>query len=384
MNKKVALITGITGQDGAYLAELLLEKGYIVHAIKRRTSLFNTARIDHLYQDPHVENRNFVLHYGDMTDSLNLVRIIGEIQPDEIYNLAAMSHVKVSFDTPEYTANVDGLGILRILEAVRLLKLTEKTRIYQASSSELYGLVQEVPQTEKTPFYPRSPYAAAKLYAYWITVNYREAYGMHASNGILFNHESPLRGETFLTRKVTRAVARIALGLQDRVYLGNLSAQRDWGHAKDYVRAMYLMLQQDEPSDYVIATGITTSIRDFVRLAFAKAGLEITFTGSGVDEVGVLSAVDEALFIEKVGKQHIGKINERIDDTLIAVDSQYFRPTEVDLLIGDSSKAKAVLGWEPEFNLDYLLTDMVYSDIYLMTKEAFLQSGGYDILNSFE
>lgn len=384
MNKKVALITGITGQDGAYLAELLLEKGYIVHAIKRRTSLFNTARIDHLYQDPHVENRNFILHYGDMTDSLNLVRIIGEIQPDEIYNLAAMSHVKVSFDTPEYTANVDGLGILRILEAVRLLNLTEKTRIYQASTSELYGLVQEVPQTEKTPFYPRSPYAAAKLYGYWITVNYREAYGMHASNGILFNHESPLRGETFVTRKVTRAVARIALGLQDRVYLGNLSAQRDWGHAKDYVRAMYLILQQDQPSDYVIATGITTTIRDFVRLAFAKAGLEITFKGSGVDEVGVLSGVDESLFTEKVGKQHIGKINERIDEILIAVDPQYFRPTEVDLLIGDASKAKAVLGWEPECNLDYLLTDMVDSDIYLMTKEAFLQRGGYDILNSFE
>ena len=298
---KVALITGITGQDGAYLAEYLIKKGYVVHGIKRRSSMFNTDRIDHLYQDPHVENRNLVLHYGDLTDSLNLTRIIGEVQPDEIYNLAAMSHVKVSFDTPEYTANADGLGVLRILEAVRLLKLVEKTRIYQASTSELYGLVQEVPQRETTPFYPRSPYAVAKLYGYWITVNYREAYGMHASNGILFNHESPLRGETFVTRKVTRAVSRIALGIQKQVYLGNLDSKRDWGHAKDYVRAMYAILQQDEPSDYVIATGITTTIRDFIRMAFEEIGVGIRFKGEGIDEVAIIESIDEGLFVKKVG-----------------------------------------------------------------------------------
>lgn len=299
---KVALITGITGQDGAYLAEYLIKKGYVVHGIKRRSSMFNTDRIDHLYQDPHVENRNLVLHYGDLTDSLNLTRIIGEVQPDEIYNLAAMSHVKVSFDTPEYTANADGLGVLRILEAVRLLKLVEKTRIYQASTSELYGLVQEVPQRETTPFYPRSPYAVAKLYGYWITVNYREAYGMHASNGILFNHESPLRGETFVTRKVTRAVSRIALGIQKQVYLGNLDSKRDWGHAKDYVRAMHLILQQDQPDDYVIATGVTTSIRDFVRMAFAEIGAQLEFRGTGVEEVALLSGIDESLFNKVVGE----------------------------------------------------------------------------------
>jgi GDPmannose 4,6-dehydratase len=308
---KVALITGITGQDGAYLAEYLIKKGYIVHGIKRRSSMFNTDRIDHLYQDPHVENRNLILHYGDLTDSLNLTRIIGEIQPDEIYNLAAMSHVKVSFDTPEYTANADGLGVLRILEAVRLLNLIPKTRIYQASTSELYGLVQEVPQKETTPFYPRSPYAVAKLYGYWITVNYREAYKMHASNGILFNHESPLRGETFVTRKVTRAVSRIALGMQKKVYMGNLSSKRDWGHAKDYVRAMYAILQQDEPSDYVIATGITTTIRDFLRMAFAEIGVEIIFKGENVNEVAVLNYIDEKVFIERVGEVYLDNFRKR-------------------------------------------------------------------------
>ncbi len=384
MKQKTALITGVTGQDGAYLAEYLLEKGYIVHGIKRRSSMFNTARIDHLYQDPHVENRNLILHYGDMTDSLNLVRIIGEVLPDEIYNLAAMSHVKVSFDTPEYTANVDALGILRILEAVRLLNLQDKTRIYQASTSELYGLVQEVPQTEQTPFYPRSPYAVAKLYGYWIIVNYREAYGMHASNGILFNHESPLRGETFVTRKITRAVARIALGLQDKVYMGNLSAQRDWGHAKDYVRAMHLILQQDEPSDYVIATGIATTIREFIRLAFGKVGMEIAFEGEGVDEVGRLAGLDEVIFAEKVGEKYLTNIKKSLKEALVAVDPRYFRPTEVDLLLGDASKAKKMLGWEPEYQLDDLLNDMVYSDIELMIKESYLQQGGYDILNTYE
>ena len=378
---KVALITGITGQDGAYLAEYLIKKGYVVHGIKRRSSMFNTDRIDHLYQDPHVENRNLVLHYGDLTDSLNLTRIIGEVQPDEIYNLAAMSHVKVSFDTPEYTANADGLGVLRILEAVRLLKLVEKTRIYQASTSELYGLVQEVPQRETTPFYPRSPYAVAKLYGYWITVNYREAYGMHASNGILFNHESPLRGETFVTRKVTRAVSRIALGIQKQVYLGNLDSKRDWGHAKDYVRAMHLILQQDQPDDYVIATGVTTSIRDFVRMAFAEIGAQLEFRGTGVEEVALLSGIDESLFNKVVGESYL---TQRIGSVVVGVDPQYFRPTEVDLLIGNAEKARKKLGWEPVYSLTDLVHDMMVSDIKLMKKESYLREGGYRILNYFE
>lgn len=381
---KVALITGITGQDGAYLTEYLIKKGYVVHGIKRRSSMFNTDRIDHLYQDPHVENRNLILHYGDLTDSLNLTRIIGEVQPDEIYNLGAMSHVKVSFDAPEYTANTDGLGTLRLLEAVRLLNLTDKTRIYQASTSELYGLVQEVPQKETTPFYPRSPYAVAKLYAYWITVNYREAYGMHASNGILFNHESPLRGETFVTRKITRAASRIALGIQEKSYMGNLSARRDWGHAKDYIRAMYLILQQDISDDYVIATGITTSIRDFIRKAYAEIGMHLEFRGEGVDEVAVLDSLNESLFIDKVGDNYFEKITKRIGDVLIGVDPQYYRPTEVELLIGDASKARTCLGWEPYYTLDTLITDMMKSDLKLMKKESFLRDGGYKILNYFE
>ena len=381
---KVALITGLTGQDGAYLAEYLIKKGYVVHGIKRRSSMFNTDRIDHLYQDPHVENRNLVLHYGDLTDSLNLTRIIGEVQPDEIYNLAAMSHVKVSFDTPEYTANADGLGVLRILEAVRLLKLVEKTRIYQASTSELYGLVQEVPQRETTPFYPRSPYAVAKLYGYWITVNYREAYGMHASNGILFNHESPLRGETFVTRKVTRAVSRIALGIQKQVYLGNLDSKRDWGHAKDYVRAMHLILQQDQPDDYVIATGVTTSIRDFVRMAFAEIGAQLEFRGKGVEEVALLSGIDESLFNKVVGESYLTDFKQRIGSVVVGVDPQYFRPTEVDLLIGNAEKAKKKLGWEPVYSLTDLVHDMMVSDIKLMKKESYLREGGYRILNYFE
>lgn len=339
MTKKIALITGITGQDGAYLAEYLIKKDYIVHGIKRRASMFNTERIDHIYQDPHVDNRNLILHYGDMTDSMNLTRIIQEAQPDEIYNLAAMSHVKVSFDTPEYTANADGIGTLRILEAIRLLGLVDKTRIYQASTSELYGLVQQVPQTESTPFYPRSPYAVAKLYAYWITVNYREAYKMHASNGILFNHESPIRGETFVTRKITRALARIVLGMQKTLFLGNLSSRRDWGHAKDYIRAMHLVLQQEVPDDYVIATGITTSIRDFIIMAAEELGLEITFTGKDSDEKGYLTAINEKVFLSKVGEQYLEQLKSRIQtnntskstaDPIVSVDPQYFRPTEVE------------------------------------------------------
>jgi GDPmannose 4,6-dehydratase len=383
---KTAFITGITGQDGAYLAEFLLKKGYLVHGLKRRSSMFNTNRIDHLYQDPHVENRNLILHYGDLTDSMNLTRIIQEVQPDEIYNLAAMSHVKVSFDTPEYTANADGIGTLRILEAVRLLGLTKKARIYQASTSELYGLVQEVPQRETTPFYPRSPYAVAKLYAYWITVNYREAYGLHASNGILFNHESPIRGETFVTRKITRAISRIALGMQEKLYLGNLSSMRDWGHAKDYIRAMYLILQQDKPDDYVIATGVTTPIRDFVKKAAAEIGLEISFKGEGADEKGCISAVDEAVFTEKVGEKYLERIALIVHDQLpvVAVDPAYFRPTEVDLLIGDPTKAKTVLGWEPKYDLDSLIADMMQSDIKLMKSDAWLKDGGYTIMNYFE
>ena len=386
MSQKTAFITGITGQDGAYLAEYLLKKGYIVHGLKRRSSLFNTERIDHLYQDPHVENRNLILHYGDLTDSMNLTRVIQEVQPDEIYNLAAMSHVKVSFDTPEYTANADGIGTLRILEAVRLLGLSEKTRIYQASTSELYGLVQETPQKETTPFYPRSPYAVAKLYAYWITVNYREAYGMHASNGILFNHESPIRGETFVTRKITRAMSRIALGMQEKCYLGNLSARRDWGHAKDYVKAMYLILQQDRPDDYVIATGTTTTIRYFISLAAAEIGLELAFTGEGANEKAQIAAVDKQRFAEKAGEQYLPHILSLIShkSSVIEVDPAYFRPTEVELLIGDPTKAKTVLGWEPQYDLNGLVKDMMQSDIRLMKKDAYLKDGGYTIMNYFE
>ncbi|MCF8374385.1 MAG: GDP-mannose 4,6-dehydratase [Bacteroidales bacterium] len=369
---KVALITGITGQDGAYLAEYLLKKGYIVHGIKRRSSLFNTDRIDHIYEDPHVENQHFILHYGDLTDSTNLIRIIQEIQPDEIYNLAAMSHVHVSFDTPEYTANADGIGTLRILEAIRLLGLAKKTRFYQASTSELYGLVQEVPQNEKTPFYPRSPYGVAKLYGYWITVNYREAYNMFACNGILFNHESPIRGETFVTRKITRATAKIALGMQDKLFLGNLSAQRDWGHAKDYIRAMYLMLQQDKPEDFVIATGITTTVRDLVRMSFAEAGVDLEFTGKGDEEKGIVAACRNAQYQIPAGK------------IVVEVDKHYYRPTEVDLLIGDASKAKNLLGWVPKYSLQELVTDMVQSDLKLMQKEKYLKEGGYAVMNYFE
>ncbi len=387
---KVALITGVTGQDGAYLSEFLLKKGYFVHGLKRRASQFNTDRIDHLYQDPHVENRNFMLHYGDLTDSMNITRIIQETQPDEIYNLAAMSHVKVSFDTPEYTANADGIGMLRILEAVRLLKLTKKSRIYQASTSELYGLVQEVPQTERTPFYPRSPYAVAKLYAYWITVNYREAYGLHASNGILFNHESPIRGETFVTRKITRAIARIALGMSKNMFMGNLSSKRDWGHAKDYIKAMYLILQQEQADDYVIATGITTEVREFIRLTFEGIGIEVAFKGKGIDEKAIMVGVNESLFTSLVGAQYLENIKNRIAEKngetaeVVAIDAEYFRPTEVELLIGNPEKAKRVLGWEPEYDLAGLIDDMITSDLKLMKKEAYLKEGGYRIMNYFE
>jgi len=369
---KVALVTGVTGQDGAYLADLLLKKGYIVHGIKRRSSLFNTERIDHLYQDPHEQNVRFKLHYGDLTDSTNLIRIIQETQPDEIYNLAAMSHVHVSFETPEYTANADGIGTLRILEAVRLLGLTQKTKVYQASTSELYGLVQEVPQSERTPFYPRSPYAVAKLYAYWITVNYREAYNMYAVNGILFNHESPLRGETFVTRKITRGVAKIALGLQDKIYLGNLDAQRDWGHAKDYVEAMWLILQQEKPEDYVIATGVTTPVRDFVRMAFKEVGIELEFKGKEENEVGVVKACSNPEFKLEIGKE------------VIAVDPAYFRPTEVELLIGDATKAQKQLGWKPKYDLPALVKEMVNSDVELFKKEHLLKQSGYYVRNQFE
>lgn len=378
------MITGVTGQDGAYLSEYLLKLGYVVHGVKRRSSLFNTERIDHLYEDPHVENRNFILHYGDMTDSLNLTRIIQEVQPDEIYNLAAMSHVKVSFDTPEYAANADGLGTLRILEAVRLLGLTGKARIYQASTSELYGWVREVPQTERTPFYPRSPYAVAKLYGYWIVVNYREAYGMHASNGILFNHESPLRGETFVTRKITRSVSKIVLGQEECLYLGNLSAQRDWGHAKDYVRAMHAMLQQERPDDYVIATGVSASVRDFVRMAFSEVGITLRFEGNGIDEKVLLQAVDESLFAERVGAEYLSVVRNRVGDVVVAVDPRYFRPTEVDALVGDARKAREVLGWKPEYDLSALVQEMVASDVKLMKRDAFLQAGGYKTLKYFE
>lgn len=368
---KVALITGVTGQDGAYLAELLLKKGYIVHGIKRRSSLFNTDRIDHLYEDPHVNNRHFILHYGDLTDSANLIRIIQDVQPDEIYNLGAMSHVKVSFDTPEYTANTDGIGTLRILEAVRLLNLTKKTRIYQASTSELYGLVQEIPQSEKTPFYPRSPYGVAKLYGYWITVNYREAYNMFACNGILFNHESPLRGETFVTRKITRAVAQMAHGLSDKLYIGNLDAERDWGHAKDYVEAMWRMLQVDEPEDFVIATGTRTKVRDFIKMAFENVGVELEFKGSGTEEIGIVkSSTDVNAF--PIGKE------------VVSVDPKYFRPTEVELLIGDPTKAKQKLGWEPKYTLAELVKEMVESDMQIFSREKMLKEAGFNVLRQFE
>lgn len=353
---KTALITGITGQDGAYLAELLLSKGYMVHGIKRRSSLINTDRIDHLYQDPHEKNVHFALHYGDMTDSTNLIRIIQETQPDEIYNLAAMSHVHVSFETPEYTANADGIGTLRLLEAVRLLGMTEKSKIYQASTSELYGLVQAVPQSETTPFYPRSPYAVAKLYAYWITVNYREAYNMFACNGILFNHESPLRGETFVTRKITRGVAQIALGMLDKIYMGNLDAQRDWGHAKDYVEAMYLILQQDKPEDFVIATGVTTPVRKFIRMAFAEVGVGLEFKGNGTAEVGIVTSSTNPEYAVKIGSE------------VVAVDPRYYRPTEVDLLIGDPTKAQTKLGWKPKYDLKMLIKEMVAADVELFRR----------------
>lgn len=369
---KKALITGITGQDGAYLSDLLLKKGYEVHGIKRRTSLLNTDRIDHLYEDPHINNRHFVLHYGDLTDSTNLIRIIQEVQPDEIYNLGAMSHVKVSFDIPEYTANTDAVGTLRILEAVRLLGLTEKTRIYQASTSELYGLVQEVPQTERTPFYPRSPYAVAKMYGFWITVNYREAYNMYACNGVLFNHESPLRGETFVTRKITRAVAKIALGMQDKLWLGNLNAQRDWGHAKDYVEAMWLMLQQEKPEDFVIATGVTTPVREFVRMAFAEVGVEIEFKGEGVEEKGIVTSCSNADYQLGIGTE------------VVAVDPRYFRPTEVELLIGDPTKANTKLGWKPKYDLNGLVKEMVAADLDIFKREKLLHESGYKIKNQFE
>lgn len=381
---KTAFITGITGQDGAYLAEYLLKKGYTVHGLKRRSSLFNTERIDHLYEDPHKEGKKLILHYGDLTDSLNLTRVIQDVQPDEIYNLAAMSHVKVSFDTPEYTANADGIGTLRVLEAVRLLGLAQKTRIYQASTSELYGLVQEVPQRETTPFYPRSPYAVAKLYAYWITVNYREAYGMHASNGILFNHESPIRGETFVTRKITRAASRIVLGLQQKLFLGNLSAQRDWGHAKDYAKAMYLILQQEKPSDYVIATGVTTSVRDFVKLAFGEAGVIVKFEGEGADEKIIVDDIDKAVFVSKVGEAYLTGAESLKGKIVGEVDPAYFRPTEVELLIGDPSKARTVLGWEPQYDLNGLVKDMMQGDIALMKKENFLSSNNFRTMNYYE
>jgi GDPmannose 4,6-dehydratase len=369
---KKALITGITGQDGAYLSELLLEKGYEVHGIKRRSSLFNTDRIDHLYQDPHKKGTKMFLHYGDLTDSMNLTRLIQEIQPDEIYNLGAMSHVRVSFDTPEYVANVDGIGTLRLLEAVRLLGLTEKTKIYQASTSELYGLVQEVPQKETTPFYPRSPYAVAKMYGYWITVNYREAYNMYACNGILFNHESPLRGETFVTRKITRAVSKMALGLQDVVYMGNLDSKRDWGHAKDYVRGMWLMLQQDKPEDFCLATGKTTTIRDFIRMAFGEVGVELEFKGEGVNEVGVVKTSSNPDYSFSIGQE------------VVKIDPKYFRPTEVDLLIGDPTKAKEKLGWEPEYDLPALVKEMMESDLKLFEKDKYLLDGGHQILKQAE
>jgi GDPmannose 4,6-dehydratase len=372
MQKKIALITGVTGQDGAYLSEFLLKKGYIVHGVKRRSSLFNTGRIDHLYQDPHEEDQNFILHYGDLTDSTNLIRIIKDVKPDEIYNLAAMSHVQVSFEMPEYTANADGIGTLRLLEAIRILGFEKTTRIYQASTSELFGKVQEVPQTETTPFYPRSPYAVAKMYAYWITVNYREAYGMYACNGILFNHESPIRGETFVTRKITRATSKIALGLQDKIYLGNLDAQRDWGHAKDYIRMMWMILQADTPEDWVIATGKTTTVRDFVRMCFDHVGIELEFKGEGSNEKAYIKSCSKTEYQVEIGKE------------VVAVDEKYFRPTEVELLIGDATKAREKLGWIPEYDLPALVEDMMSSDVILMQKQQYLKDGGYRIKNYFE
>jgi GDPmannose 4,6-dehydratase len=374
---KTALITGITGQDGAYLAEFLLKKGYFVHGVKRRSSLINTDRIDHLYQDPHENNLRMKLHYGDLTDSTNLIRIIQETQPDEIYNLAAMSHVQVSFETPEYTANADGLGALRILEAIRILGLEKKTKIYQASTSELYGLVQEVPQSEKTPFYPRSPYAVAKMYAYWITVNYREAYNLFACNGILFNHESPVRGETFVTRKITMAAAKIALGMQNCVYLGNLSAQRDWGHAKDYVEAMWLILQQEKPEDFVIATGVTTTVRDFVKMSFAELGIEVEFSGKNEHERGVIIDIDD----KKVESLGLKVESLKPGTTVVKVDPKYFRPTEVDLLVGDPTKSRKQLGWKPKYDLAALVKEMIFSDLNLMQKNEYLRNNGFDTLN---
>lgn len=403
--QKVAFITGVTGQDGAYLSEFLLKKGYIVHGLKRRSSLFNTERIDHLYEDPHIENQKFILHYGDMTDSTNLTRIIQKIQPDEIYNLAAMSHVGVSFEMPEYVGDADGIGTLRLLEAVRLLGLEKKTRIYQASTSELYGKVQEVPQNEDTPFYPRSPYAVAKMYAYWITVNYREAYNMFACNGILFNHESPIRGETFVTRKITRAASRIALGLQDKFYLGNLDAQRDWGHAKDYVRMMWMILQADQPEDWVIATGTTIAVREFVRMSFAEVGIELEFKGKGKQEVGIIAAIDEEKYQNVISRaeqpypsqttrpsvrvpedsEGVSRTEQpKIGQEVLAVDPRYFRPTEVDLLIGDPTKAQTKLGWECKYQLKDLVKDMMQSDLKLMQKDQYLKDGGYTTLNYYE
>ncbi len=368
---KVAFITGITGQDGAYLAEFLLNKGYIVHGLKRRTSLFNTDRINHIYKDPHNQNTKFFLHFGDMTDSTNLIRLVQEIQPDEIYNLAAMSHVRVSFDIPEYVADTDGIGTLRLLEAIRICGLEKKTRIYQASTSELFGKVREVPQTEKTPFYPRSPYGVAKIYAYWITVNYREAYNLFACNGILFNHESPIRGETFVTRKITRAVSRIALGLQDKFYLGNLDAKRDWGHAKDHVRMMWMILQHNMPEDWVIATGRTTSIRDFVKMAFAHVGVKLSFLGEGEKEVAIVESCSKTNYSIEIGKE------------VLSIDPKYFRPTEVDLLIGDSTKAKDKLGWVPEITLEELVDEMMQSDLKLFQRDKYLKEGGYETINYF-
>jgi GDPmannose 4,6-dehydratase len=380
---KTALITGITGQDGAYLAELLLEKGYMVHGIKRRASLFNTDRIDHLYQDPHAKDVRLKLHYGDLTDSMNLTRIIKETQPDEIYNLAAMSHVKVSFDTPEYTANADGIGTLRILEAVRLLGMEKKTKIYQASTSELYGLVQAVPQSESTPFYPRSPYAVAKLYGYWITVNYREAYGMYACNGILFNHESPLRGETFVTRKITRAVAKIALGMQQQMFMGNLDAKRDWGHAKDYVEGMWRILQQEIPEDFVLATGITTKVRDFIKMSFEEVGIKIAFEGKDENEIGCFNGLDKDTF-ETITGLLAEDFSLKQGDVLVSIDPEYFRPTEVDLLIGDATKAKEKLGWTPKYDLNGLVKEMVSSDVILFRRDLELKKSGYAILKQAE
>lgn len=374
---KVALVTGITGQDGAYLAELLLAKGYVVHGLRRRISIFNTDRIDHLYRDMHEKDVKFFLHYGDMTDATSLIRLIQDIQPDEIYNLAAMSHVHVSFDTPEYTANADGLGTLRLLEAIRILGLEKKTRIYQASTSELYGRVQEMPQSEKTPFYPRSPYAVAKMYAYWITVNYREAYGLFACNGILFNHESPIRGETFVSRKITRAVARVALGLQDRLYLGNLSARRDWGHARDYVDAMWRMLQQDTPEDYVIATGKTTEVREFLRMAFAEVGIGLEFRGKGIEEKAYLASVDSDKLWQATGH---GVDHLAPGMLLVEVDRVYFRPTEVDILLGDASKARLQLGWVAQHTLDQLVQEMVAGDVELFRQDKLLHDHGFKVI----